>query len=103
MGISTFGEYIRSLREEAGLTLETVAQKINIDTSLLGKIERNERNPTKNLIKKLSNFFDQEESYLLSEHLSDQIAFKILDEEANVEVLKTAEKKIDYLKSKKNG
>mgnify|MGYP002761080114 FL=1 len=103
MGISTFGEYIRSLREEAGLTLETVAQKINIDTSLLGQIERNERNPTKNLIKKLSNFFDQEESYLLSEHLSDQIAFKILDEEANVEVLKTAEKKIDYLKSKKNG
>ncbi len=49
--ISTFGEQVRNLREEAKFSLKDVAEKIGIDTSLLGKIERNERQPTKEQIK----------------------------------------------------
>lgn len=99
--ISTFGEYIRQLREKAGLPLRKVAAQLDIDPSILGKIERNDRQPSKEQIKKLAVIFNQDENYLLSEYLSDQIAYKILEEEGDLNVLKVAEKKVTYLKSKK--
>ncbi|CAG0988690.1 hypothetical protein FLAV_02180 [Flavobacteriales bacterium] len=101
--ISTFGEYIRQLRENAGLPLRKVAAQLDIDPSILGKIERNDRQPSKEQIKKLAVIFDQDENYLLSEYLSDQIAYKVLEEESNFDILKVAEKKVAYLKTKKNG
>lgn len=101
--ISTFGEYIRGLRESAGLPLRKVAAQLDIDPSLLGKIERNDRQPTKDQIKKLAKIFYQDENFLLSEYLSDQIAYKILEGECDFNILKVAEKKVAYLKTKKNG
>jgi len=52
--ISTFGEYIRGLRENSGQPIRKIAAQLDIDPSLLGKIERNEREPTKEQIKKLA-------------------------------------------------
>lgn len=98
----TFGERIRFLREEAHLTLREVAGSINIDSSLLAKVERNERQPTKQLIKEISTYFKVSEKELLSEFLSDQIAYKILDEEAGLDILKIAEEKVSYLKTLRN-
>ena len=100
--ISTFGEYIRELREEAGLPLRKVAAQLDIDPSLLGKIERNDRYPTKEQIKKIAKIFDQNENFLLSEFVSDQIAYKVLEEDSDFNILKVAEKKVAYLKTKKN-
>jgi transcriptional regulator with XRE-family HTH domain len=97
--VLTFGECIRNLREDAGLPLRKVAAQLDIDPSLLGKIERNKRHPSKEQIKKLAFIFNQNESYLLSELLSDQIAYKILEEESSSNILKVAEKKLKYLKS----
>ena len=97
--ILTFGEYIRNLREDAGLPLRKIAAQLDIDPSLLGKIERNKRQPSKDQIKKMALIFNQSESFLLSEFLSDQIAYKILDEESSSKILKVAEKKVKYLKS----
>jgi|SRR5690606_15840834 len=99
--IATFGEQIRLLREEATLSLREVAEQIGIDTSLLGKIERNDRQPTKEQIKLIAIFFKLDEKNLLKEFISDQIAYKILEEEADLDTLKVAEMKIEYLKSKK--
>ncbi|MBP7731031.1 MAG: helix-turn-helix transcriptional regulator [Bacteroidales bacterium] len=93
---TTFGEHIRTLRETAGLTLKEVAENVEIDISLLAKIERNERQPTKKLIKNISNYFKVDDKELFNEFLSDQIAYKILDEEADLNVLKVAERKIKY-------
>ncbi len=98
--IATFGEQVRALREEAKLSLREVAEQIGIDTSLLGKIERNDRQPTKEQIKLIAKFFRLDEKEMIKEFISDQIAYKIL-EEADIETLKVAEKKIQYLKSKK--
>ena len=78
------------------------ASNIGIDQSLLAKIERNERQPSKRLVKKISKYFMVNEKDLLDEILSDQIAYIILDEEAGLNVLKVAEKKINYLKRKNN-
>lgn len=93
---STFGEHLRVLRENAGLTLKEVAANIDIDISLLAKIERNERQPTKSMIKNISLYFKIDEKLLVNEFLSDQIAYKILDEEADLNILKVAEDKIIY-------
>jgi transcriptional regulator with XRE-family HTH domain len=101
--INSFGEQLRKLREDAGLTLKYVSENISIDISLLAKIERNERPPTKHIIKKVSRFFKVEEKQLQNDYLSDQIAYKILDEEADISILKVAEKKIKYLKTVQNG
>ena len=98
--IATLGEQVRTLREEAKLSLREVAEKIGIDTSLLGKIERNERQATKEQIKQVAKYFNLDAKDLMKEFLSDQIAYKILEEEADIDTLKVAEKKIQYLKAK---
>ncbi len=97
-----FGEHLRTLRETAGLTLREVASTINIDSSLLAKIERNQRPPTRQVIKNLASFFNIKERELLIEFLSDQIAYKILDEEGDLNILKIAEEKVSYLKTLHN-
>jgi transcriptional regulator with XRE-family HTH domain len=100
---TTFGEHIRILRENEGLTLREVALSVSIDQSLLAKIERDERHPTRQLIKSISDFFGVKEKELKNELLSDQIAYKILDEDADLAILKVAEKKVTYIKRKRNG
>ena len=101
--ITSFGEHLRNLRETQSLTLKNVSDQIGIDTSLLAKIERNERQPTKHIIKQVAEFFKCNEQVLLNNFLSDQIAYKILDEEADIEILKVAEEKVKYLKTVNNG
>lgn len=101
--ITSFGEHLRNLRENQSLTLKNVAEQIGIDTSLLAKIERNERQPTKLIIKQVAEFFKCNEQELLNNFLSDQIAYKIMDEEADIEILKVAEEKVKYLKTVNNG
>lgn len=98
-----FGEHLRALRETAELTLREVASTINVDSSLLAKIERNQRTPTRQLIRNLASFFKIDEKELLTEFLSDQIAYKILDEEGDLNILKVAEEKLSYLKTLHNG
>jgi HTH-type transcriptional regulator, competence development regulator len=101
--ITSFGEHLRNLRENQSLTLKNVAEQIGIDTSLLAKIERNERQPTKLIIKQVAEFFKCNEQELLNNFLSDQIAYKILEEEADIEILKVAEEKVKYLKNVNSG
>ena len=100
--ITSFGEHLRNIRETQSLTLKNVSDQIGIDTSLLAKIERNERQPTKHIIKQVAEFFKCNEQELLNNFLSDQIAYKILDEEADIEILKVAEEKVKYLRTVNN-
>jgi transcriptional regulator with XRE-family HTH domain len=99
--LKSFGEYTRTLREEAELPLRKVAADLNIDPSLLGKIERNERQPTKDFIKQVASYYKVDHKSLFKEFLSDRIAYQILDEEADIDILKVAEQKVTYLKTKK--
>ena len=99
--ITSFGEQVRSLRELKKMSLREVATEIGIDTSLLGKIERNERQATKGQIKLVAKFFKFDEQLLIEENLSDQLAYKIIEADANMKILKVAEQKIKYLKTKK--
>ena len=62
--VSSFGEQLRSMREQKKMSLREVATVIGIDTSLLGKIERNERQATKEQIKLIAKFFNTSEIML---------------------------------------
>lgn len=97
----TFGETIKKLRESKALTLREVASELAIDTSMLGKIEKNQRKPNKGLILKISKFFEVSYKDLMVAFKSDTVVYRILenDEYAN-EVLKVAEKKLKYIKVK---
>lgn len=97
----SFGEYIRTLREAAGLSLKQVTAGLHIDSSLLAKYERNERQPSKEVVKQIAEFYGIDSKDLLTQFLSDQIAYKILEEEEGLEILKVAEEKVVYLKSQK--
>ena len=98
--MTSFGEQIRTLREEKELPLRKVAAFLDIDPSLLGKIERNERQPNKEFIKQIALFFKIDEKSLIRQFVSDQIAYKIIEED-DMEILKVAEKKVMYLKDRK--
>ncbi len=97
--LSRFGELIRNKRKEKGYTLELVAQKLKIDPSTLCKIEKKERNASKELVLKLSSVLEIDETELLISFLSDKVANEIWQENHFEEVLKIAGEKIKYLKT----
>ncbi len=94
----SFGETIKSFRKEKGLTLREVAEHLCIDTSMLGKIEKNKRKPSKEFISNISKFLDLDEKELTIAHLSDTVFYSIQEEELATEALKVAEEKIKYHK-----
>ena len=58
--LTTFGERIIQLREEQNLPQRKVAALLDIDTSLLAKYERNERQPSKEMIIKIAKIFKED-------------------------------------------
>lgn len=56
---------LKMLREDAGLSQEALAKKIDISQSALGNYERGTRAPDKEIVVKLANFFDVSCDFLL--------------------------------------
>jgi transcriptional regulator with XRE-family HTH domain len=71
--MKTFGEYIRKSREEIGLPLRKVAAALDIDTSILSKIERNERRATTEMIPILSKTLKKSEKDIEIQFLKSAI------------------------------
>ncbi len=98
--VISFGEYIRGLRETSGMPIRKIAAQLDIDPSLLGKIERNDRQPTRDLISKISVIFNEDEKFLIKQFISDQFAYKVLEEAADLDIFKVAEAKVKYFTQK---
>ena len=96
------GETIRKLREEKGLPLRTVSAYLDIDQAILSKIERGQRNASREQVIKLADFFKVKEDDLLVFWLSDKLVYEVADEEIALKALKVAEEKIKYNKIQKN-
>jgi len=92
----SFGETIRKLREENNLLLREVSAKLEIDASILSKIENNNRVAKKELVKKFSKIFKVDYNELLIIWFSDKIVNELKDENNIEEILRIAEKKIKY-------
>ena len=99
--IETFGEMLRKLREDNEMPLRKLAALLDIDQSTLSKIERNERSANADLIDKIAKILKANKKNLQVAYLSDQIAYKIIDEDYGVEALQVAEDKVSYLKKQK--
>ncbi|MBI4646025.1 MAG: helix-turn-helix domain-containing protein [Bacteroidia bacterium] len=100
--MKTTGEIIRERREKKGLLLRQLAAQLDIDAAILSKIERSDRKDTKEQISKIADILGLNKKKLIIQYLSEKIAYEIADEESAKQVLKVAEKKVDYLKRNQN-
>ena len=71
--MKTFGEYIRKSREDIGLPLRKVAAALDIDTSILSKIERNERRATTEMIPILAETLNKSEKEIEIQFIKSSI------------------------------
>lgn len=102
MSNPSIGTILRNLRETKNLLLREVAASISIDPTLLSKIERDERMPTREQVKSLSVFYKEESSIVLA-YLSDKLVNELANEDLALEALKIAEDKLrKKAKSHKN-
>lgn len=95
------GERIRELRTKQALLLRQLASKLDVDTSVISKIERGDRQLKKDQIPLLAVILQADEVELETLWLADQIYAVIKDEKFANEAMQVAEKKIKYKKSKK--
>ncbi len=99
----SIGEQIRKLREDQGLPLRKVAAELDIDQSILSKIERGERKASKEQIIQIARIFNVDKKELLINYLSDRVLYDLKDEDLATDALKVAEKKIKYMNKNQNG
>lgn len=99
----SIGEQIRKLREDQGLPLRKVAAELDIDQSILSKIERGERKVSKEQIIQIARIFKADKKELLINYLSDRVLYDLKDEDLAADALKVAEEKIKYMTKNKNG
>lgn len=97
---TTFGEYIRKLRSESGMTLTQLAAKLDLDSANLSKIENGKRNFDEKRLTKLSEVFSLNLEKLRNEYVSDQIGKKIYEMNCTKQLLKIAEEKAEYRRKK---
>ncbi|MBL85285.1 MAG: transcriptional regulator [Winogradskyella sp.] len=99
--MKSIGQTLRELRELKGLLLREVGAALSIDPTLLSKIERNDRMPTKEQVSALSEFYQDKKNEVIIAWLSDKLVYEIQDEDLALAAMKVAEQKIEYLKTHK--
>ncbi|RXJ49608.1 XRE family transcriptional regulator [Gelidibacter gilvus] len=93
---TTFGEYIRLLRNENALTLTQLAAKLNLDTANLSKIENGKRDFDEKRLSKLAKIFNLNTIELRNEYITDQIGKHIYETNCTKQLLQVAEEKAEY-------
>lgn len=78
--LNYFGQRIRELREKNKLLLRQVAAQIEVDTGLMSKIERGERNPSKEQVVKIAKCLDTDQDELLTLWLADKVESAVGEE-----------------------
>ncbi|ATN35454.1 transcriptional regulator [Rhizobium sp. ACO-34A] len=63
-----FGENVRRIRLERGLTLEAMAAEVDLAYSYLGGIERGQKNPTLDVVERIAKVLDTDPLILLTRH-----------------------------------
>ena len=97
---ATFGEYIKQRRTELGFPLKKVASHLDIDTSTLGKIEREERNLSENLLSPLAEILETEQRKVLNHYYSSKVTQEIKNYPHYKEVLDIVEEQLQMYFSK---
>lgn len=99
--LKTIGTILRELREAKGLLLREVGAKLSLDPTILSKIERDERMPTKEQVKALADFYKDQKNDVIIAWLSDKLVYEVQDEDVALKALQVAEEKVKYNKTKR--
>jgi transcriptional regulator with XRE-family HTH domain len=83
------------------LLLRQVAPLLDMDTALLSKIERGERQAKKETVLKIAKILKIKSDELLTLWLADQIYDVVKDEDNALKAMMVAEDSVKYLISKK--
>ncbi|MGJ1350673.1 helix-turn-helix domain-containing protein [Sphingobacterium siyangense] len=97
--IATFGEYIRHLRTNKGLTLTELAALLKLDSANLCKIENGKREFDEKRLDKLAKAFNLNFEELKTEYFGDQFAKKLHRYNCSSDALLIAQEKVNYLRN----
>lgn len=78
--LNYFGQRVRELREKQGLLLRQVAAHLEVDTALMSKIERGDRNASKEQAIKIAEFIHADLDELLTLWLADKVESAVGEE-----------------------
>ncbi len=101
--MKTIGQTLRELRENKGLLLREVGAALALDPTILSKIERDERMPTRDQVTALSQFYKEQENEVIIAWLSDKLVYDVQGEKLGLDAIKVAEQKLKYGKGQNNG
>jgi len=93
-----FGQYIKSLRTEKGLTLTQLGAKLGIDSANLSKIENGKRDFDEKKLEALAEIFKLNLEELKTEFFAELFAKKLYNSNCSTDAFIVAEEKIKYLK-----
>lgn len=93
-----FGEYIKQLRTQKGLTLTQLGAELNLDSANLSKIENGKREFDEKRLTQLAKVFNLDLQELKTEFFSDLFAKKLYESSSSTDALILAEKKVKYLR-----
>lgn len=97
MQLESFGKHIKKLRSSKGLLLREVAAYLEIDPSLLSRIESDRKRPSRDHVIQLAVILGADENELLVLYLSDKIIYELKGETLAMRAMLVAEIKIRYL------
>lgn len=97
---ANFGEYIRTLRTQRGLTLTQLGAKLGIDSGALSKIETGKKEFDEDCLANLAETFNLDLETLKSELISEKIANTLYQYKCSDNVLSLAEEKVKYIRQK---
>ncbi|MDV3307549.1 MAG: helix-turn-helix domain-containing protein [Cyclobacteriaceae bacterium] len=98
--MKSLGETLRSLREARGLLIREVASALDIDPSLLSRIERGVKRPTRSQVLTLAKILGADEHELLVAYLSDKVVYELEGEELALKAMRAAEKRLTYSRAR---
>lgn len=79
---SSFGEFIRKMRQDREEPLRIVAAAVSIDSTLLSRLENGDRFPTEVQISKFAKFFKVPEGELKGRVIADKVTSEYDDDDA---------------------
>lgn len=99
---TTFGEYIRLLRNRNNLTLAQLATKLDLDSANLSRIENGKRDFDEKRLPKLAEIFKLNLVGLRNEYVSDQIGKHIYETNCTKQLLQVAQEKAAHRRTLNN-
>jgi len=91
-----FSDLLRKHRESAGKPLREVAEKLQVDISLVSKWERGERKPDRKQVVALAKYLKTDPDALVVAWLRDKVVYEVQNDELALKAMQAAEAQLAY-------